>query len=211
MTVSPTIAPPPCCPWGLTYPLSWFQPPLYADTHVRVSSATSHLNFRIFSITYWVSLPPKCPTGTFTPNMSTAQHTTSAMNWLFLLYSLEWWYHLSPTFTSQTPQVSFSSSSHSLLRHLINSINFIFVVILKSISCLQFLWPLRRGGCPHLLSGFLHWTWSVLLLQASSLTQQFSMKSPGWSSQNTTDHSNALSGTGYWLPSICRVTSKLCG
>lgn len=77
MTVSPTTAPPPCCPWGLTYPLSWFQLPLYADTQVRVSSATSHLNFRIFSIPYWVSLTPKCPTGTFTPNTPTAQHTTS--------------------------------------------------------------------------------------------------------------------------------------
>lgn len=85
-----------------------------------------------------------------------------------------------------------SSSSHSQLRHLINSIYFIFVIILPFHSYYHF----RDLGCPHLLSGLQHW---ILIL--SSPTQPFSTVFR-LIFQIKTDHVNPLLSTLYWLPSI---------
>lgn len=94
-----------------------------ADTQVNLSCLSSDLNLRIFSITPRYFYHPNVPQAPNTPRSS------APINQLFLLCSLEQmppFSHLHKPRFLRNP----SSSSHLLLRYLISSIYFVFVIIL---------------------------------------------------------------------------------
>ena len=154
------------------------QPPLYASclpsrlTHPLTVSTTTHvlmLTLKSISLVralIWISeyfqLPPRY---FHHPNVPRAQHARSSapIHQLFLLCSLVWC-PCSSTFTSQVPEESLFPS-HPLLRYLISSIYFVFVIILPFHSYYRF----PNLGCPHLLSGL-----QDCMLILSSPTQSFS-------------------------------------
>lgn len=134
----------------------YYYPRADADTQVNLPCSSSHLNFRIFQ------LPPRY---FHHPNVPRAQHARSSapIHQLFLLCS-QVRCPCSSTFTSQVPEESLFPS-HPLLRYLISSIYFVFVIILPFHSYYRF----PNLGCPHLLSGL-----QDCMLILSSPTQSFS-------------------------------------